>query len=148
MKVGIPSEIFPNELRVAATPKTVKRLQKQGFEVYIQHNAGVKANFSDKDFEEAGAKIVATAADIYGKSDIVLKVKEPSFEEVYVDDKMVLVVDIPMSEMKPHYALGDDQKWWVYIRVKDKSVLASKVVVDVLKREHREDGWIVAPRPL
>jgi NAD(P) transhydrogenase subunit alpha len=82
MKVGIPSEIFPNELRVAATPKTVKRLQKQGFEVYIQHNAGTKANFSDKDFEEAGAKIVATAADIYGKSDIVLKVKEPSFEEV------------------------------------------------------------------
>ena len=82
MKVGIPSEISPNELRVAATPKTVKRLQKQGFEVYIQHNAGIKANFSDKEFEEAGAKIVATAADIYGKSDIVLKVKEPSIEEV------------------------------------------------------------------
>jgi NAD(P) transhydrogenase subunit alpha len=82
MKVGIPAEIFPNELRVAATPKTVKRLQKQGFEVYIQHNAGIKANFSDKEFEEAGAKIVATAADIYGKSDIVLKVKEPSMEEV------------------------------------------------------------------
>jgi H+-translocating NAD(P) transhydrogenase subunit alpha len=82
MKVGIPSEIFPNELRVAATPKTVKRLQKQGFEVYIQHNAGLKANFSDKEFEEAGAKIVNTAAEIYGKSDIVLKVKEPTIEEV------------------------------------------------------------------
>lgn len=82
MKVGIPSEIFPNELRVAATPKTVKRLQKQGFEVYIQSNAGAKANFSDKEFEEAGAKIVKTAADIYGNSDIVLKVKEPSTEEV------------------------------------------------------------------
>jgi NAD(P) transhydrogenase subunit alpha len=82
MKVGIPSEIFPNELRVAATPKTVKRLQKQGFEVYIQSNAGAKANFSDKEFEEAGAKIVKTAADIYGNSDIVLKVKEPSVDEV------------------------------------------------------------------
>lgn len=82
MKVGIPSEIFPNELRVAATPKTVKRLQKQGFEVYIQHNAGVKANFSDKEFEEAGAKIVTTAAEIYGQSDIVLKVKEPTIPEV------------------------------------------------------------------
>ncbi|MES2516359.1 MAG: Re/Si-specific NAD(P)(+) transhydrogenase subunit alpha, partial [Bacteroidota bacterium] len=82
MKVGIPSEISPNELRVAATPKTVKRLQKQGFEVYIQHNAGIKANFSDKDFEEAGAIIVPTAADIYGKSDIVLKVKEPAVEEI------------------------------------------------------------------
>jgi H+-translocating NAD(P) transhydrogenase subunit alpha len=82
MKVGIPAEISPNELRVAATPKTVKRLQKQGFEVYIQHNAGQKANFSDKDFEEAGAKIVKTANEIYANSDIVLKVKEPSAEEV------------------------------------------------------------------
>lgn len=82
MKVGIPAEISPNELRVAATPKTIKRLQKQGFDVYIQHNAGVKANFSDKEFEEAGAKIVNTAAEIYGNSDIVLKVKEPTTEEI------------------------------------------------------------------
>lgn len=82
MKVGVPSEVSPGELRVAATPKTVKRLLKQGFEVYIQHDAGVKANFSDKEFEEAGAKIVPSAADIYGKMDIVLKVKEPTTEEV------------------------------------------------------------------
>jgi NAD(P) transhydrogenase subunit alpha len=82
MKVGVPSEVSPGELRVAATPKTVKRLQKQGFEVYIQHNAGVKANYSDKEFEEAGAKIVSSAADIYGTMDIVLKVKEPTTEEV------------------------------------------------------------------
>lgn len=82
MKVGIPAEIFPDELRVAATPKTTKRLQKQGFEVYIQQNAGLKAKFSDKDFEEAGAKIVKSAADIYGTCDIVLKVKEPTENEV------------------------------------------------------------------
>lgn len=82
MKVGIPSEISQNELRVAATPKTVKRLLKQGFEVQIQKGAGAKANFSDKEFEEAGAKIVNTARDIYETSDIVLKVKEPTTEEV------------------------------------------------------------------
>lgn len=82
MKVGIPAEISPNELRVAATPKTVKRLQKQGFEVIIQHNAGLKANFSDKEFEEAGAKIVNSAKEIYKDSDLVLKVKEPTVEEV------------------------------------------------------------------
>jgi len=82
MKVGIPAEIFPKELRVAATPKTVLRLKKQGFDVYIQNNAGVKANFSNNDFEQAGATIVQTAAEIYGNSDIVLKVKEPSIEEV------------------------------------------------------------------
>ena len=82
MKVGVPSEVSPGELRVAATPKTVKRLQKQGFEVYIQQGAGVKANYSDKEFEEAGATLVPSASDIYGKMDIVLKVKEPTAEEV------------------------------------------------------------------
>lgn len=82
MKVGIPVEISPTELRVAATPKTVKRLQKQGFDVLIQKGAGIKANYSDAEFEEAGAKIVSSAADIYGQCDIVLKVKEPAIEEV------------------------------------------------------------------
>ncbi|MCC6181967.1 MAG: Re/Si-specific NAD(P)(+) transhydrogenase subunit alpha [Bacteroidia bacterium] len=82
MKVGIPAEVSQNELRVAATPKTVKRLQKQGFEVYIQKGAGIKANFSDKEFEEAGAKLLDTAVQIYSQSDIVLKVKEPTTDEV------------------------------------------------------------------
>ena len=68
---------------------------------------------------------------------------EPLFEEIYIDDKLVVVVNIEESDMKPHYALGEDKKWWVYIRVKDKSVLASKIVVDVLKREHREDGVLI-----
>lgn len=68
---------------------------------------------------------------------------EPTFEEVYVDDKLVLVVDIAQSSMKPHYALGDDGKWWVYVRVKDKSMLASKVVVDVLKRASGTEGVLI-----
>jgi len=68
---------------------------------------------------------------------------EPTFEEVYVDDKLVLVVDIKPSDEKPHYALADDGKWWVYIRVKDKSVLASKIVVDVLKRSSQDEGVLI-----
>ena len=68
---------------------------------------------------------------------------EPKFEEVYYDDKMVLVVEIPESTIKPHYALADDGKWWVYVRVKDKSVLASKVVVDVLKRKSEKEGVLL-----
>lgn len=82
MKVGIPSEIAANELRVAATPKTVLRLIKQGFEVSIQSNAGTKANFSDEAFKEAGATIVSSATEIYSHSDIVLKVQGPTFDEV------------------------------------------------------------------
>lgn len=68
---------------------------------------------------------------------------EPTFEEIYVDDKLVLVVDIRPSAEKPHYALAEDGKWWVYIRVKDKSVLASKIVVDVLKRSVQDEGVLI-----
>jgi predicted HTH transcriptional regulator len=68
---------------------------------------------------------------------------DPIFEEVYVDDKVVLIVEIEPSTTKPHYALADDGKWWVYIRVKDKSVLASKIVVDVLKRSDESQGVLI-----
>jgi predicted HTH transcriptional regulator len=68
---------------------------------------------------------------------------EPEFEEVYVDDKLVLVVNIPESTLKPHYALAEDGKWWVYVRVQDKSVLASKIVVDVLKHSSNDKGVLI-----
>lgn len=68
---------------------------------------------------------------------------EPIFEEVYFDNKIVLVVTIGESDMKPHYAMGDDKKWWVYIRVNDKSLLASKIVVDVLKGSSKEQGVLI-----
>jgi predicted HTH transcriptional regulator len=69
---------------------------------------------------------------------------EPRFEEIYVDDKLVLVVDIPKSDIKPHYALDENKKWWVYFRVKDKSVLASKIIVDVLKEGAKDTGQLIA----
>ena len=59
---------------------------------------------------------------------------EPEFEEIYVDDKLVLVVKIAASDIKPHYALDEQKNWWVYYRVNDKSILASKVIVDVIKK--------------
>ncbi|MBS1524709.1 MAG: ATP-binding protein [Bacteroidetes bacterium] len=68
---------------------------------------------------------------------------EPKFEEVYVDDKLVLTVEIPESDSKPHYGLAEDGKWWVYVRVKDKSVLASKIVVDVLKHSTDDKGVLI-----
>jgi len=68
---------------------------------------------------------------------------EPEFEEVYVDDKLVLIVNIKRSDTKPHYALAEDGKWWVYVRVKDKSVLASKIVVEVLKQKDNQQGVLI-----
>jgi predicted HTH transcriptional regulator len=78
--------------------------------------------------EDEERYMITRAAQLFAKPAI-----DPKFDEVYVDDKLVLVVEIPESDTKPHYALAEDGKWWVYVRVKDKSVLASKIVVDVLK---------------
>src|SRR5690349_14024012 len=69
---------------------------------------------------------------------------EPEFEEVYVDDKLVLVVSIPPSETKPHYALDENKKWWVYYRVKDKSLLASKIIVEVIKKSNSNTGAMIS----
>jgi predicted HTH transcriptional regulator len=85
--------------------------------------------------EEEEKYMITRAAHFFCKPAL-----EPVFEEIYIDDKVVLVVEIKKSEIKPHYALGEDKKWWVYIRINDKSVLASKIVIDVLKRENNEHG--------
>lgn len=85
--------------------------------------------------EEEEKYMLTQAGNLFCKPAIEL-----SFEEVYIDDRIVLVAEIAESKTKPHYALGDDKRWWVYIRIKDKSVLASKIVVDVLKRETRDEG--------
>lgn len=58
----------------------------------------------------------------------------PKFTEHIVDGHLVVVAEIEASDVKPHYALDDQDKWWVYIRVKDKCVLASKIVIDVLQK--------------
>ncbi|WP_462265913.1 AlbA family DNA-binding domain-containing protein [Mucilaginibacter sp.] len=88
--------------------------------------------------EDEERYMITKAAHFYARPAL-----EPIFEEVYYDDKIVLVVEIEPSDTKPHYALGDDGKWWVYIRVKDKSVLASKIVVDVLKRSDQKEGVLI-----
>lgn len=69
---------------------------------------------------------------------------EPSFREIFVDEKLVLVADIRESENKPHFALDEQNKWWAYIRIDDKSVLASKVVLEVLKQTSKKDGVLIS----
>jgi len=88
--------------------------------------------------EDEERYMITRAAQSFAKPPI-----EPAFEEVYVDDKIVLVVEIPQTGSKPYFALAEDGKWWAYVRVKDKSVLASKIVVDVLKRKSGTEGVLI-----
>ncbi len=87
MKVGIPKELMQAEYRVAATPKTVTRLQKQGFEVFIEAGAGKPSRYADADFQNAGATLVNSAAELYSMVDIVLKVQPPVESEILMMKK-------------------------------------------------------------
>ena len=81
MVIGIPREIMHGEGRVSATPETVKKMKDDGFEVLVENNAGAGAFFADADYAAAGAEMVADVAELYKRADIVLKVKEPLFNE-------------------------------------------------------------------
>jgi NAD(P) transhydrogenase subunit alpha len=82
MKVAVPKEIAPREGRVALTPDATAALVKGGLEILIQSGAGDGAFHSDAAFEKAGATIVADAAGLYGRADVVLKVQKPTLAEV------------------------------------------------------------------
>ena len=80
LTIGVPKEIFPNEKRVALSPAAVKVLTKEGFNVVIEDGAGSQAKFSNAEYEASGAQ-VKPLSEVFG-SDIVLKVRAPTTEEV------------------------------------------------------------------
>ena len=79
MQIGIPTETVVGESRVAATPETVKKLINAGHRIVIQRGAGVKAAYIDSAYEQVGATITD---DAYTGSQIILKVRAPSGDEI------------------------------------------------------------------
>ena len=77
MKIGIPKEIRPGERRVAATPETVSRLLKLGFEVAVETQAGAGASFDDAEYSALGASVLPGARELWAQSELVLKVQPP-----------------------------------------------------------------------
>ena len=81
MLIGIPKETQPDERRVAIVPRGVEALKKLGFDVIVESDAGVHADYGNAKYEEVGAEIVESAEEIWSRSDIIAKVREPSKEE-------------------------------------------------------------------
>ena len=75
--IGIPKEIHPGEKRVAATPQTILKLKKLGFDVAVESGAGHGINCSNSEYKEAGASIVETTKELWATSDVILKVRPP-----------------------------------------------------------------------
>ncbi|MBP8300592.1 MAG: alanine dehydrogenase [Planctomycetes bacterium] len=77
MIIGVPKEIKAQENRVGAVPAMVLDLVGAGNQVLVQQGAGLGAGITDEAYVKVGAKIVASAAEVYGQSDMIIKVKEP-----------------------------------------------------------------------
>ncbi len=91
MIIGVPKEIKDHEARVGVTPAGVKALTDAGHTVLIETNAGAMSSFPDAEYQDAGAEIVGDAGNVWGKSDMVVKVKEPIEQEYpYFRDGLVL----------------------------------------------------------
>jgi NAD(P) transhydrogenase subunit alpha len=80
--IGVPKETAAGEKRVATVPEVVEKLVKLGFQVAVQSGAGDAANCSDDAYRAAGAEVLPDAATLWGRADIVFKVRPPSSDEV------------------------------------------------------------------
>ena len=77
MRIGIPRELKPLEGRVGLIPAAAAELVRHGHQVFIEKNAGIKSGYSDDNFRAVGVEVLPTAVDVYGKAEMIVKVKEP-----------------------------------------------------------------------
>ena len=81
MLIGVPKEIKTSEFRVGLVPSSVVELVRRGHRVLVESQAGQGISAGDREYKAAGAEIAASAADVFAKSDMIVKVKEPQPEE-------------------------------------------------------------------
>ena len=101
--IGVPKETYFQENRICLVPEAVALLVSNGHQVIIETNAGKAANFEDKDYSEAGAKIAYSSKEVY-EADIILKVAPPSDEEIeMLQRKQTLFSALQMTVQSDNY---------------------------------------------
>jgi alanine dehydrogenase len=81
MIVGVPREVKSDEYRVSLTPNGAEELTRAGHRILVQTHAGDGSGISDEQYAAAGAEIVPATADVWGRADLIIKVKEPLADE-------------------------------------------------------------------
>lgn len=81
MKIAVPEEIMNGENRVSVTPEIAKSMVDDGAEVYVQAGAGEGSFFTDSEYQKAGAEIIEDVEKLFSMADLILKVKEPQFND-------------------------------------------------------------------
>lgn len=133
MIVGVPREIKKDENRVAITPAGVAALCREGHEVYIEKSAGSGSGFRDKEYQNAGATIVGSGEEVYSRSGLILKVKEP--------------------QPKEYALLREEQILFTYLHLAaepelTRVLLEKKVVAFAYETVQLEDGFLPLLTPM
>lgn len=104
MAIGVPKEVLVQESRVALTPDAVAVLVNNGHQVIVESEAGLKANFLDREYAEVGAIILQNTAELYQKSDYIVKVAPLSDDELLLlKEKQTVISAINLGTLTPHY---------------------------------------------
>jgi alanine dehydrogenase len=102
MLIGVPTEVKSNESRVAVTPSGAHELVGHGHRVLVQRGAGVGSGYSDAEYEVAGAELGASAAEVWGAAELLLKVKEPIASEYgFLREDQVLFTYLHLAADRP-----------------------------------------------
>jgi len=100
MIIGVPKEIKDHEARVGVTPAAVKSLTEAGHTVLVETQAGAESGFTDAEYQDAGAEMVGDAGNVWGKADMVVKVKEPIEKEyVFFREGLVLFTYLHLAPL-------------------------------------------------
>ena len=100
MKIGVPKEIISQEYRVSINPETAKLLIESSHQLFIQKNAGVDSGYKDEEYTALGCVILDNATDVFNEADLIVKVKEPSLEEVEMMEGKMLFTYLHLSSSK------------------------------------------------
>ncbi len=134
MNIGIPKERRPFEYRVGLSPAGVEILHQEGHLVIVEHDAGNMAGFADETYEQAGARIVFSTEEVYGRVDLVLKVSRPTEDE--------------MAYMQPGSALAGLLHLPSARQSRIKLLLDKKITAIAWEQVQETDGSLPVLRPL
>lgn len=134
MNISIPRERRPSEYRAGLTPVGVRLLTEDGHTCLVEHNTGLGVGFSDDAYASAGAQIIYSGEEVYGRGDVILKVARPTREEItWLVPEQTLVGILHLPSAHPH---------------KIKRLLEKNITAISYEEIQRDDGTQPVLKPL
>jgi alanine dehydrogenase len=133
MNIGIPKERRPYEFRVGLSPAGVELLCQRGHTIYVEHEAGAGAGFSDQEYESAGARIAYSTEEVFMRADLLLKVTRPTQGE--------------LDHMRPGTALAGLLHLASARKERVETLLAKKITALAYEQIRETDGSLPVLRP-